>query len=496
MTIQDIQDNPDKLQNLDSMLQATLKEYSGPDCPMYGNIYVYERSPVDGSDLNRLYLIMGQNPVFAGQELPREFNPAEAVRRDAQNPRLFYTDMYVVDLTDIDEELTLSAGMVNWAATNAALHRIYKNNGHGTPVPNVLRRSEVDYLTSHEAAIWAKGVQPESQALLRKELDKFFRFENAGGICQKWKEFFRSDRYPESMGWIKPILSYLHRNENQVSLKQLQSTTDTVCETVMSEREFKEFAATVKKEFPSVIYAVGKPVTRDEGIDKREGETFQGVRRVTEDEYTAIKEARFDKDGLSSIAGLQKAKWTLRSVYHREADEDIVAGILQRSRFKFAKAGSLSSLSKFGPMKAYIIATADFDNFAAMMRVNGVPYAIDTEGYVMKPKDGEAHVIISKKHEPAVLGILQRIVNANITLAHDEPWFARDGQIAEIHGNKEPFKLMRIDRSAKPAPAFSVTPAQPSPALDASIKRAEEIARKMGQERREGRTPQRPPARE
>ena len=112
MKIQDINEAPDRLYNIQQMLYKTLEEYSTPDCPLYGNLYAYHASDVAGSDLNRLYLVMGRDPQCAGPDWPKGLDPVAAIRSQERDPLLFHTNVKVIDLTNVEDELNLSGIIV------------------------------------------------------------------------------------------------------------------------------------------------------------------------------------------------------------------------------------------------------------------------------------------------------------------------------------------------------------------------------------------------
>lgn len=470
MKIQDINEAPDRLYNIQQMLYKTLEEYSTPDCPLYGNLYAYHASDVAGSDLNRLYLVMGRDPQCAGPDWPKGLDPVAAIRSQERDPLLFHTNVKVIDLTHVEDELNLSGIIVNWAATTAALHRIYDKLGGHCPLPDVIQTSEITYLKEREQAIWNDSVNPEAKQALRKQLGKFFRAERTGG---KWLDFYRSDRYPrDSNSKLKAVYYYLryYGKPGPVPMELLMETAGKVHETPMAEREYKLFAAAVKQQHPELTYAVSKAIVRDEGLDKKEGETFAGVKRVSDDEYQAIKDAKFASQGWNSLAGLQPAKWVTRSVFCKESDAALVESLYQQIHCKFAKGDSLQDMKAFGPLETYDILASDFDNFVSLAHANMLPFYVDTEGKVKTPTPAHINVVTAQCHRPKTLGVLERIVNANITLAHDEPWFTKDGSIAEIYDGRKPFELVRFDRSEA---ASQVNETQ-VPSIDDQIQSARE----------------------
>lgn len=483
MKIGDIQERPDKLINAKAILDATLAEYSTPDYPLYGNLFAYYASDIEGSDLNRLYIVVGRDPAYAGPEWPKGLDPVVAARREDENPQLFFTQVSVFDLTDVEEELTLSGGLVNWAATSAVLHRIYTDFGHGAKIPEVIRRSEVEYLAEHEAAIKAPSTPDGAVNALKKDMEKFFRLERSNGLRKEWLNFFRSDRYPATKGRLLPLAYFLRRKNPCVSLRHLRGVTEQIHTTVMAEREYQEFAQLVRKEHPELTYAVDRPYTRDEGLDKKGQPTVTpGVRRVTEDEYTAIKEKKFALMGFDCLAGVKPAKWTTRKVYYKAADDALVAGIYQRIRFRFAKPMSLKELRGLGELIAYDVGTADLDSVVAMLHMGCVPFAIDTAGSVKMPKDGRAHILVPRRRNADMLGIYQHAVNGNICLAHDDPMLS-PSDVRQIYGGREPVQIVRLRRVEDNTQDATFEVGATAPALATQIEHAEARAQDRAGER-------------
>lgn len=439
MDVNDIQEHPEKLYNIQRMIAATMRAYEEPDCPLYGNLFVFSPTDVEGSDLTGLYVVMGRDPMYQGPTLPAGLDLAKQARIQERDPLLFHTDLTVIDLSKVEDELNLSASIVNWASTVAALHHIFKYEGHKNDIPKAIRSTEIDYLTQHQRALWDDSVPPGAKHELRQNLAKYFSREGAAGFKGEWRSFFRSDKMPPTKNKLVQFQHYMKRHESEVPLNILMEGCDEVSKLTITERAYKAFAKEVKEHHPDVTYAVSKPVIQDEGVDKTPGETFRGITRVTEDEYNTIKTERFAREGWRALQGLQVAKWELRDLYFKRADTEIVSSILLKEKTRFVKPMGLSDLQGFGKFSVYTVDAADFDNFVSMMHANMVPFGLDIEGRFHSVSLSNISVLVPDMFKEKYLAVREYIVNANITMAGLNT--VRFGALAPAQGEGRPFEL-------------------------------------------------------
>ena len=469
MKISDMYQSPERMNNLRQMLDASLREYSSKKHPLYGGIFAHQVSDVAGSDLNRLYVILGTDPACSGPEWPQGLDPIKTVRSQASNPQLFHTDMYVRDMTGINDELNVNGELVNWLSTSEMLHRLYAK--YGAPIPATIHLQELAYLTEMDATIREPSTPPGARAELEKKLKKFFDVEKSHGLRKSWREFVRSDKCPVTKGFLARVRAYFKRHSNIVPMEQLWHSTDSMQELVMAERDYQRFADVIRKEHPEVTYAIGEKIVRNEGLDKKSGPTVQpGVRRISDDEYAAIKRERFAKEGWNCLVDVKPAKFETRSVYYKEADAGVVAGVYQNIAYEFAKADPMRDIQSWGQCSIIDVAEADFDNFVSMAKVNHIPFAIDTQGTVKTPVMGEVHVMYPTYYAPWVLGCLECIVNNTIAQAHSEKW---RNEVAVEPG-------VELRRAADSMPIMPTVTKEPMPALDIQIQKAQDtVAEQM-----------------
>lgn len=401
------------------MIDAITKEYSHGKNRIYGNLFAYYGSNIDGSDLNRLYVVMGQDSACAGPDWPKGLNPMDAVRRQEGNPQLLWTQHMVIDLTNVPDELHINSELVKWASHMETLMRLYRL--HGAPMPEALHVQEVKYLEELDSVCRDITAPEKAKRDLQKRMKKFFKLETkTTGFMAKWHAFVRSDRWPGEKSKLAQLWAFMHRRNNVVPQQLLWYSTDKVVELFMSEKDYRRFADIIKRDHPDVTYAISKKSVRDEGLDKKTGDTLQrGVRRVSEDEYDDIKRERFATEGWDSVNGLKKSRFVSRSVYYKESDAPVVEGVYQGILCEFAKADSIQSIRSWHSYSLLNISEHSMDSFVAHAKSNGIPFAIDTKGVVCTPVAGEIHILYPTVCQNQIQACMADIVNNAIQYGHN-----------------------------------------------------------------------------
>lgn len=433
---------PESYANVLQILQSTLHEYSSTKHPLYGGVYEFKGPEILGESKSGTFIVLSTDPAFKGREsLPEGFDPYKVHAEQNRHDSMFYPGLRVLSLDGLGEDTSILQSVVQWARTNEFLSRVYDQ--YGAAVPDHLRESEINALSDYMQIMDDPVIPWENKAKVRKALQKYFQFEKSTGFKRRWLEYFRSDKYPGGSK-LKQLWYYLRRKSNIVPLKQLWNSTGSIQVVPMTERDYQKFAAAVKKEHPELTYAVSRLIVRDEGLDKKSGPTMQeGVRRISEDEYAAIREKYFAEKGWECLQGLEPAKFRVRKVYIKSVDTSLVDGLLLRYRLSWAKPYPLKEIMKYGKARVREVEERDFANFVSLAKYNYVPFAIDTEGAARLPKPDYTHVIYPVAFEDKVTAIFNRIVNDAIQNSHDERPMPRHKSALEV----EIFRAEELSKS-------------------------------------------------
>lgn len=396
-----IQPHKDDLafQNASAYVQDTCEEFG-----IYGSIIPYRSSTVPESDRNRDYIIASLSP-----SLPENFNPEQQLRKQERSKKFFYPHIWVYDLNENSNQLRVNHQMTEYCQKARFLSQLYA--AYNTPLPEVLRTSEVNQiLDAWEAMHHASANQSLTQKG-QKDLDAFFKRENDKGK-RDWMQFFRSDRFPDNGGKLAKIKAFNNRHNQVVDKAQLELFNANTKSLTMQEHEYQIFHELMAKQHPEVTYSVGKMEVVDHGLmEMDDAENSPFGRSVSGEEYAVIRKERFANEGWDALAGLNMAYWEFRDVYFRDIDEPIIASVYNKITLEYAKCDSVTDLMTRGPMHLKQIPIDDFMNFVSLAKANKLRFYIDTEGIYSIPSLEYVNVIYNEQQTQLLEAITARMLH-------------------------------------------------------------------------------------
>lgn len=384
---------------------------------LYGNVVLYEPSPIENSDRNRPYIIAGPNPSFSQDSPSAYLEPDKLLRQLERNEDLFYPGFYVYDLSQAKDPIQPLQDLVAYCKKAEVLYKLYGD--YGLTPPERLRCSEVNQLIHYTEALYNNLSGKAVQKKARKDLDWFFKREKSKGLRKKWLEYFRSSRFPIDKGPIARITGFFQRGSNRLSVKQMMDGSNEMRKIEMQEFEFKLFEKFIKDCYPDVHYSVGEKTIVDHGLSRRPNNEFEEIfRRVTAEEYAVIRKEKFATEGWEALAGLTPAYWEIRDVYYKAADEPLVAAAYNSIVLQYAKCNDLSSLQSRGELCLQKVPASDFMNFVSLAKANNLRFYIDNLGDFAVPSFETINVLYNKRQEETLLDIVTRMIEDNAEYSH------------------------------------------------------------------------------
>ena len=385
---------------------------------LHGNVVYYEPSPIEGSSLNRMYIIAGTDPVFDQDKVPKGLRPEEMIQTIQQNEKLFYPRAWALDLMECKDKLTATQSLVDYCQKAEFITSLYRE--YGLPAPVVLRRSEVNQLINFRSNMTNPMTPPDILKKYKSDLDWFFKREKTRNrFRKKWLQFFRSEKFPDDKGPLAKLVGYFRRKQCEVKLPQLIDSNSDINKLEMQEFEFKIFQQLIQERYPYITYAVGEKEVVDHGISKARNldENFP-VKYVTAEEYAVIRKDRFASEGWDCVANLKPAYWEFRNVYYRECDEPIIASVYQQIVLPYAKCNSLRELKERGPLQMKKIPLSDFMNFVSLAKASNLRFYIDTLGDYEKPSLKNIHVLYNEYQQPKMDDVVDRMIGDKVNFSH------------------------------------------------------------------------------
>jgi len=401
------------------------------DYGLNGNIFSYMSPTIPESDLNKSYLIAGVDPSIRGKSLPESIDPEQVLRKINRTDKLFYPSIWVYDLSSDNDQLRATQELVEYCKKAEFVYQIYSS--YNTPVPAVLRTSEVNQLMDAWAVIQHPNANSSVINKAKKDLDAFFKREQSKGQSE-WMQFFRSDRFPDTGGKLAKLKAYSHRNEQVVEMDQLLEFNHDIQKLEMQEHEYKLFRDLMTKLHPDVTYAVGKKEVVDHGLTEiKDAETSPFGRSVTAEEYAVIRKERFAEEGWAALSDLKMAYWEFRDVYFKDIDAPLIASVYNKIRLEYAKSDHITELMAHGPMHLKQITIDDFMNFVSLAKANGLRFHIDNDGVYSIPSLDHVNVIFNESQIDILQGITARMLNEKISGSHSLDCKPLETRLADIH---------------------------------------------------------------
>lgn len=385
---------------------------------LYGNVILYNPSPVADSSLNRMYIVAGMDPCLGQDTLPKLMRPDEMLRALQRNEKLFCPKFWVLDLTESKSDLSSSEALADYCETASFLARLYSE--YNTPLPPVLRHSEVKQLLNFSFGACNTSLPPTIRKKYEKDLTWFFNRENSKSqFRQKWLRYFRSEKFPDSKGPIQRIKGYFNRDKCEVPLNQLMDTNTHISKLELQEYEFQIFRRLIQERHPYISYVAGDKEVVDHGLSKATQSNDNPMGKyVSAEEYAVIRKDKFAEEGWDCVANLKPAYWEFRDIYYRKCDEPVIASVYQHIALQYAKCDSLGDLKARGPMLLQKVPANDFMNFVSLAKANKLRFYIDVLGEYEKPCLDTVNVLYNEHQQKKMSDVLDRMINDKVNFSH------------------------------------------------------------------------------
>lgn len=139
---------------------------------------------------------------------------------------------------------------------------------------------------------------------------------------------------------------------------------------------------------------------------------------MTDKELYDIMVRDFASKQYDAIKDYSPSYSELRYLYYKSCDEEIIAKIINKITFRYAKCETISEIRTNGEIKTIIIPYEDAMNFVSLAKAQHLKFHFDVEGYRSTPSFDTIGVIINDYEEPRVKRILARIIEDKINYSH------------------------------------------------------------------------------
>lgn len=386
---------------------------------LFGNFFYYTPSPIEESDRNRVYFIAGIDPALGGDVLPQGYFPEDLLRRQERCKKLFYPHTFVMDFTEENSRKFATEQLVDYCKKTEFLQNLYSL--YGLEVPEKLRISEVHQLSEFYDILHSPHADYSVRKKCRKDLDWFFRREKAGGLRKAWLDYFRSEKFPDDSGPIGRIGGFLTRQKQQTSIDQLMDSHEKLHKLCMQEHEYQYFVKYIRNLYPEVTYSSGaKEVINNGTGNPKHTEPLLG-KRISGEEYAALKRDRFAAEGWEGIANCKEAYFEFRDVYYKACDEPLIASVYNSITLAYAKCSPLEELTRLAsqsPLCLADVSIGDFMNFVSLAKANHLRFYIDNTGQFAIPSLDKVRVIYNAHQKDLLESILNRMIEDKVSYSH------------------------------------------------------------------------------
>jgi len=443
----DIHEPLETIEQLKNQVQHICEKFG-----LFGNVYYYEPSTIPTSNRNRVYVLAGTDPAIAQNPPPKRFHPEEIIRRNNGDELLFYPDAWALDLfayATPNGQMRVYEQLVDYCKKASFLHRVYAE--HGLSLPNVIREAEIRELRTYCESAENPALPEAVRKKCKKDLEWFFSRETGSGLRRRWLDYFRSDKYPDGKGAAAKIRGYLNRKKPEMPLDLLLEVCSDTKKLEMQEHEYVRFKKFMEDCYADISYAVGEKTIIDRGTDNRGEPALQPFgRRITSEEFSALREERFAEDGWACLADLKPSYWEFRDVHYKESDEPIIASVYQAVTLDYARPNDLRDVLNCGPIDMISVSATDFMNFVALAKANHLRFYIDKQGDFATPDLEYVNVIYNQSQFDLVSGITERMLHDKVEYSHlldplPRPRLSDTIQSAECQPRSTPDAMINLE---------------------------------------------------
>ena len=386
---------------------------------LFGNFFYYSPSPIVESDRNRLYFIAGTDPALGSDVLPAHYFPEDLLRHQKRCSKLFYPQVYVMDFTKKENHSFSGEELVEYCKKAEFLQSLYGQ--YGLELPTKLRLSEIHQLSEFYDLAHNSLADPRLRRKCQRDLDWFFAREKTTGLRKAWLDYFRSEKFPDDGSPFRRIFGFLQRRRQCLNLDQMLDSTQRLHKLVMQEHEFRYFAKFMREIHPEVTYCCGPKEVINNGIhNSKESESFLG-KRISGEEYAALRMNRFAREGWESVVDYNQAYYEFRDVYYKACDEPLVASVYNSITLAYAKCDPLEELTRLAeqsPLCLADISVGDFMNFVSLAKANHLRFYIDNIGQFALPSLDKVRVIYNEHQKGLLESIVERMMDDKVAHSH------------------------------------------------------------------------------
>lgn len=394
------------INNTKSDVQTICKKYG-----VYGNVVCLNSYAANDNE-SKLYIIAGTDPEIEKEPIPSYIKPDEIIRRNNRTEGLFYTNLWVWDMSE-GNRMQAFEELMDYCNKIETLKGVYTE--FKTPLPEKIWDHEINGLI-HYYEEYLKGLfnnySPAEYA--KNKLEKFFKKEN--NTNKEWLNFYRSDRYPSNKNILTTLRSYMNRKSNVVDLDILMENSNEVQNVEMNEFEYKIFAKKMQDLYPDVTFAVSDVTVIDHGsAGTVDNSTEPPTKYVTQEEFAVVMKNRFAEEGWSCISNLNPCYWEIRKVYYNTVDEPIIARVYNAIAYQYTNSLEKLTIDYDGDVSLHKISTNNFMNFISEAKAHNLRYYIDFKGAYGETSLDFINVITRKSSD----SIVNKVINNTLTFKAD-----------------------------------------------------------------------------
>lgn len=382
---------------------------------LYGSVVSYKPYPL--SEEADIYFVASMYPI------PDDVNPKEIADREERSFAIVHPKSFAFKFSS-ESALSFYDELVQYCKQAEFVKKLYSE--FKTPVPDKLRTDELYALIEYNDGRYNPKLTPSQRGDYEKGLEQFFKNENQSSQLKKeWLSHYRSEKFEANTSLAKTLFNFFKRESPEISLTQLQSTSDDLKVAVINEHEYEKFKTTIQEKYPDVVYSVTECEKIDKGLLKTSSSLDKEIigpygKVVTYKEFCSVLDKDFAEKGYEAIKDLNPLYFETRWLTYRSVDEPIVAKTINNIRYSYAKCNSLLEIKGHGDTRVVSIPINDFRNFVSLAKANNLPFYVDYDGLLDEPSLSCLQIAYGSYHEPLVNGIIDRILSDKVQFSHYE----------------------------------------------------------------------------
>lgn len=349
----------------------------------------------------------GYYAVLSLKPISEHVDPIKLVERNKRHQGLFYPYDFATKLSNKNLLISFNE-IVSYCKEVEFAQYIF--NKYQVELPTKLRRDELISLMAFNDAANNELYPEHLRDLYETEMKQYF---NASFIKnkddQQWHDFYRSERYDVSKS-LRQNRKESKLESQEVDMEVLFKGDNSVSEVTIPEHLYGSFKKYLQS-YPDVYFHALDVKVDDHGlIDGPWGKA------ITDKELYDLLVEKFSTDQFDAIKDMKPSYFENRTIYFREADEQIIARIVNELTLKYVKSENLEEITKHGSTSTLLLPVSDVMNFTSLAKANKLPFYLDTVGHYTTPSLDTIGIVVNTYNEEKLNAIVMHL--ANLKLSH------------------------------------------------------------------------------